>query len=651
MSIASVMFIGSKSGLSTNARCAIFQEAATVPHLLVNHGIYYQAGDDPMFKKTDDYEHVILSSTLWNEREKVSDQQQPKQQPKQQLKQQPMQQPKRQPMQQPKRQPMQQPKQKQPKLASLFATAIGIEQPHASQDELQQQDSDKMDVPLLNNPVLPAIPRLENEPIHVPSIDDIADCKNLVNFISKDGNEVAFYNVFDFGTHHHMNELYKIFVRNLSLCAFVIDSSGGGINYEMIEKYRNFTPNGVIIVLKFDLKQSSSDKNKIIKLFEYFPNYLIQSQQSYVFSINPKESDQEVGPGILSHVLSEINIPKKFPFSWYIFGFKLRMFMISNHRSTVSVSKEAMVIAKKLRLNRPTVEAALEHLKENNIILYFKNDTVFLGVHMFSKIISKLCELHKSAIVNTSNLHEATAMYVSDHLDVGGYISLFIKLMILTPYNNGDDNGDENVDSNVQYLVPSLLAPLDENTLKKIRSDSYVPDLQPVYFKCPFIGNEFITMLTVFLLTHSKKWKLDLDYYQKPKCLHRNCVQFILKESSCIVTLSFFNGYIEVCAKFYGELVHVLNLNHIPTMIIQGLEKIKDILNSYQTFHFNMSFGCTCGRYDAIYNYESRFLTCENDSATASPSSSVYKWIGRPYFIRGGGYNYRCGVLGPYQIK
>ena len=594
MSIASVMFVGSKNHLSTDARCAIFQEAAVAPHLVVNHGIYYQARNDTMFKKTNDYEHVI-SSTLCSEIEKVSDQQSLAQH--QQLKQQPEQQPNQQPRQQSKQPPKEQP----PKSTSLFTTSIGVKQPLTSQDEQQQQDSDEIVVPPLVS-------------MHVPSIDEIADCKDLVNFINKDGNEIFFYNVFDFGTHHHMNELYKIFVRNVSLCAFVTDSSGG-INSEMIEKYRNFSSKGVIIVLKSDIKPSVSDQGK--ELFEIFQDYLIQNPQSYFFPINPKESDQEVGISILSNALS---VPQKFPFSWYLFGFKLRMFMISNNRSTLSVSKEAMVIAEKLELNRPTVEAALEHLTENNIILYFKNDTIFLSVHMFSRIISELHELHKSAIVNTSDLHSVTAMYVSDDLTVDGFISLFIKLMILAPCDN--------VANNVQYLVPCLLIPLNEEELKEICSDSYFPDLQPVYFKCPSNGNEFITMLTVFLLTHPKrKWKLHLDPYQKPKCLHKNCVQFIPENSSCIVTLGFFDGYIKVYAKSYGELLP--NLNHIPAMIIQGLEKIKVILNSHQTFNFGMSFGCTCGRYDAIYNYESKVLTCENEPATTSPSSSVYRWIGR----------------------
>ena len=607
MSIASVMFVGSKSHLSTDARCAIFQKAATAPHLLVNHIIYYQAGNDPMFKNTDDYEHF---STLCNEREEVSDQQGlPQQQPKQQ----PQQQPEQQLRQRPKQQPKQPPKEKPPKSTSLSTTPIiiGVKRPHTSQDEQQQQDSDETDVPQLNDPLLPDVP------MHVPSIDEIADSKDIVNFINKDGNKLFLYNVFDFGIHHHMNELFKIFVRNLSLCAFVIDSSGG-INCKMIEKYRNFSSKGVIIVLKSDMGPSLADK-----VFENFPDYLIQNPQSHVFYINPEESNQEVGTSILSQALSSFIIPQKFPFSWYLFGFKIRMFMISNHRSSISVSKEAMVIAEKLELDRPTVEAALEHLTENNIILYFKNDTVFLSVLMFSRIMSELHELHKSAIVNTSDLHIATAMYVNDDLAVDDFISLFIKLMILTPCDKVDD-----VDDNVQYLVPSLLTPLGKDQLKEICLDSYVPDLQPVYFKCPSIGNEFITMLTVYLLTHSKrKWKLYLDQYQKPKCLHKNCVQFILEESSCIVTLGFVDGCIKVCAKSYEELIP--NLDYIPTMIIQGLEKIKVILNSHQTFNFSMSFGCTCGRSDAIYNYESGVLTCENEPATTSPSSSVYKWIGR----------------------
>ena len=595
LSIASVIFVGSKDLLSTNAKHAIFQDTVsttTTPSLSIDHEIYFRAEGDPMLKKTDHYDDVILYSLCTNHgvaETTLTDTSHQTKAPSQAI-------------------------------SSVFhgdqpshISSSQVLPSHTNTPSQTQQINESQDDSQLQ----------ESIPLHEyssQSLHDAADCEDFVQFMTnyKDRGKMLFYNVFDFGTHHHMDELYKIFIRNVSLCALVMDQYVG-FEQEALEKYKHFTPNGLIVNLHSDSEVVANYNNESI--FNHFSDYLIKNPdqpQSYMFSISPKKSDQKVSAGILSHASTTTS--QKFPFSWYLFGFKLRQLMIYHNRNTVAI-KEAMIFAENLQMDRPTVEAALEHLMENNIILYFKdilNDMVFLSMHMFSKIITELYKKHKSAIVNRSDLVNATVLYVSNDFTVDSFISLFIKLMIMAPCN----------DDSARYLVPNLLAPLDENEWEKIRSNFFVTNIKPVYFKCPSTSNEFISMLTVFLLTHqNQEWEIHFDQYQKPRYLHKNCVQFELKKNSCIVTLSFFKGYIEVYAQSNGELVPNLNLNHISARIIQGLEKIKVILNSHQTLNFNMSFGCTCGRTDAIYNSESGVLTCEKDPAITSPSSSVSKWI------------------------
>ena len=632
---ASVMFVGSKDSLSTSAKRVIFQDtisAPTTPSVLVDHDIYYQAQGDPMLKKTDDYDDVIIYS-LCNE--KIPEQQLSFPQLKKRLTLANPPPSKHNPevhvldqLQQSKSSTLLRHDHVYESMDDIDPqTRIGPIPSQTNFDSIQPQQSDEIKSispqtksislhhdaesqtniePLLGESIPP-----HHDNDHAQALGDAADCSSLVKSMTnyKDNGHMVFYNVFDFGNNCHMNEFFKIFVRNISLCAFVTDPSNG-FDSETFEKCSYFSSKGLVVEL---YSTEASDGGVTSAFFNHFNEYLIKNSHqppSYIFPINPEDTNQRVNESILSHALATGD-SQHFPFSWYMFGFRLRMFMVSQNRSTASVSKECMVIARELKMDRSTVEAALDHLMDKNIVLYFKdimNDVVFLGVHIFSDIFSALNNSQKLAIINETDLINATTRYCNNDLSGSDFITLFTKLLIIAPY-----------DSVGNYLIPCLLAPLDESKRMEFFSDS---DLQPAYFKCPSSGNEFMSMLTVFLLTRPKQpWKILLNDLQKPKCLQNNCVQFSLRQTGYIVTIKFFNGHIEVYVKPHKSL------NQISTVIFQGLELIKIILNSHHFFNFSISFKCICGKFDAMYNSDSKLLTCkENVLVATDQSTSAAMW-------------------------
>ena len=290
-----------------------------------------------------------------------------------------------------------------------------------------------------------------------------------------------------------------------------------------------------------------------------------------------------------------------------------------NKKHTASTS-EAMKIASRLKMNRATTEAALEHLMERNIIIYFRdilNDTIFLDVRIFSSIFSILYE-KSNRLMGTIASSEfdyavrSTTKYVSS----GDFSILFFKLMIMAPYNS----------SGGRYLIPSLLPPLNKTTIEDICQEY---DLYPVYFKCPSLGYEFITMLIAFLLNlPGGNWRILNDDAGIPVCLHKNCVKFQHGKSTVVV--SYLMGVIEVNMRSQDQSGRTFS--NVSATVLRALEKIRLILNSYHSFNFNMSFPCRCEKADhkhsATFNSETRLLKCEcNNSVLTSPTSATTRWI------------------------
>ena len=254
------------------------------------------------------------------------------------------------------------------------------------------------------------------------------------------------------------------------------------------------------------------------------------------------------------------------------------------NRNTLSVSSECMIIAEELNMDRPTVEAALSHLSEQNMILYFPdilNDSVFSGINVFSQLFSLIysnrCSLvkeqHESvwqlSIVTESHLKTVVDYIAESNVSVTDFILLFKKLLILAPYDV----------AYASYLMPCLLPTLSETEVDKIHESACSASV-PARIKCPSTGYEYITMLAMYLLTQTSfDWTISLNC-GAPVCLYKNCFKFLIESSQCFVNLSFFDSYLKISIDSSDN--KKLKMRYIWHTILCGLEKNKDYFKCSQ---------------------------------------------------------------------
>jgi hypothetical protein len=478
-------------------------------------------------------------------------------------------------------------------------------------------------------------PISESQQLSYEFLDEAGCFKDLTKLL-KDGKNkgmVEFFHVCNVGSCHHMNEILQIFVKNVSLCALVIDSSEATIHKQEIEMLHemSYASKAMVIEMCSDGEPSLENLASKNASLEHLSNVLVESSSdppNYIFPVTLRlesDPDNNVGTSLLAHALSSPST-RTFPFSWYLFGFRLRLLMISRNHSAVTVSHECMAIAKGLKMDRSTVETALEHLMDHNIILYFRNilsDAVFLDVQVFSQVLETLFEKYthyenRYGSFNQVIFYEVVANLLSNSVSSEQFFTLFSELMIIAPFNYG---------ATKSYFIPSWLTVLNEKDRKETCSTSADSHFSPLLYECPSNGFEFITMLTAFLLNQSGDWKILRNSKGNPECLHKNCVKFNF-EDRFVVTISFFSGYIEVYVKLEKPMQ---SLHDVSSAVLRGLENVVFVLNSHKSYSFDMAFPCHCGRFEHIhtapYNSDTGTLECLGRSVRIDPSSPIMAWL------------------------
>ena len=662
--MASVVFVGSNRSLVTNAKHVVFQEPVTATHSsagLVNHDIYFRAEGNTTLQKIQPfhYDDIILHSLSFTPEHKQDSSQHIDSS---------------QHAGSSKHIDSSQPHLPQPESIDSQSEHIDSPQPEcidspqpehidSPQPERIDSQSEHIDSPqpeCIDSPQPEHIdsPQPEHDtsqytassqnaanyssqlanvsfsglptPDYSQFFQQSAKLKEFIKFMKQHdttGKNIELFNVFDFDSDQCSKEILRAFIKNVSLCVFVADLSEELNENEirMFEENEHCSLRGLII--GSSSKSETRSKPYVIKKSGSNPNYVIchHPERYHLLTFFPLNSqqpglqDDKTGAQILTHALSS-SVSKEFPLSWYYFGFKIQEIMTSNNLSVVSVS-DCMGIAKELSMDRPTAIAALEHLTENSMLLYFRDaleDTVFAGMHIFSSIFSELFKtLHSkenkySGLVSKADMDKATKYYTSKIISTEDFVTLFSNLMILAPYNN-------------DYILPSQLQLLNERELMSAVHSS----LEAIYIKCPSSGYEYICMLTVFLLTvPSPKWGISkIISSNVPLCLYKNCVKFVIDAGRCAVTITFREGFLEV----YVELGSESEYSTLFNVILQGLEKIKLSLNRFQHQHFdyNISFRCDCGIgkiHKATFDWKLGELVCEEDHIGRIPNSWHTIW-------------------------
>ena len=341
------------------------------------------------------------------------------------------------------------------------------------------------------------------------AMTESADVDYLIEHMQdyKNKGKIEIFHVFHCNYYFHVKEILKVLIKDLTLSVLVTDESGtfDEKEHDMLKESSSFASKGLVIG-SGSSSESYYAKNESL---QHYSNFLISESgkpDSFIFTMNykqPQISDRKIGADIVNHAL-HLAPSKTFPFSWYLFGFKLYNFMVSHNINAASVSKHCMLIAEKLNMDRPTVEAALEHLKQNNVILYFRgalDDTVFSSVDIFARIFTEVFNQHyhnkdgrqSPIVVSGLELDMTLSRYAEEYISVSDFITLFTKLMILAPFNGS-------------YIIPSFLTLLSEMKRTEACADS---NIEPLFIKCPSTGYEFMSMLTVYLVTlPNNQWEI-----------------------------------------------------------------------------------------------------------------------------------------------
>ena len=635
------MFVGIDSPGSTSAKHLVFQEAVPTTYkatLLVNHEIYFKAEGDPTLKKLqpDTCTDIMLMSHCLCKSPAMHSTSGPEESS---------------------------PRLSIPNVSPQTPTASSQVVATIPQESPFQQSYDPVPGSSLYYG-LPVEEKVESKNAEsdlkgdsaermkditdqttIEKVLQLASVDNFTKYMTqlKDKGVVEFYHVFDCGSHLlHMREILKIFIRNVSLCVLATDLSSDLQQEELSLLTENecFASRGLIIGTHSDLLHGTYSESSNAELKRLCDSGFIikdEMSQQNLFPMNckqPERPDYEIASGIARHS-SLTATRKKFPFAWYLFGFKLRQVMAGLNQCTLSVSNECVTIAKELNMDRPTVEAALTHLSEQNMILYFRDvlpDSVFSGVNVFSQIFSciysnrsdeeqnkSLWQFSKS--VSVSYIKNVIDYVADGNVSVDAFILLFKKLLILAPYD----------DTPASCLMPCLLPVLDEAKINEIHDCT--SSVVPVCIKCPSSGYEFVTMLASYLLAQTNhKWTISLNRLGAPVCLYKNCFKFKIESSQCFVNLSFSYGYLKISIASSDK--RPVKAREILNTILHGLEKVKIILSGHKLFDFKVSFCCPCGSPDyehaATYNRDRKTITCEihNKELLPAQDSICYeKWL------------------------
>ena len=397
IAIASIVFIGMNASLTANVKHTVFQEPLTTldKSQSISHDIYFRAEGDSTIRKIqpNSYDDIIRYSMTSDKSVESTD-------------------PDKSDLDKVSKDPVHQGQ--DPHQDSKVKAVKKIRKPTSDQDSIQSSASNHQDS--VQNLALNDQDSIQN-PTSDDSVKRVNTVVNKSDFSYESANVKGFikylmqfnitgkmelYHVFNCDNEFGVSEIFKIFTKNMSLCVLVTED----LNLSMLEENETIASRGLYIGSN---NMNLEGKNAVL---QQFSSFLLSNRGSYIFSMKDALSN-----AVLNGALSS-STSKAFPLSWYYFGFKLQEIMISKNLNIISVSKDCMIIAEQLKMDKSATIAALQHLTENNMLLYFRdvmNDVVFASVHIFSKIFSKLYLSSNSAIVSKELIDQATKLFAVEN--------------------------------------------------------------------------------------------------------------------------------------------------------------------------------------------------------------------------------------------
>ena len=370
------------------------------------------------------------------------------------------------------------------------------------------------------------------------------------------------------------------------------------------------------------IKQKNKQLKALMKSSSVHVLYKGEKLKKVIFAVNGKS------PGVkdrhVAKVLREKIVSKspqqliKMPLAW----FGLEVFLQRSSDDGVLSLVQCQECAKRLHMEGDAFSAALHHLVQHNVFLYYPEvlpQTVFCDPQVVLTKVTELVQyLHK--LRNNPDEDRAVEGDLIKFRD-RGLVSVELLKTFPKHYKDGLFTPEDLLKLLVsvravavirdgEYLMPALMP-----SLKMSPHQQQSPSLV-VSFPYDFIPTGLFCCLVAYLLspTNPFPWKVCMKR-DKPFCLYRDCVKFERNGTAEIITLVDMFSYIEVHVSEASSEV----CREIRDSVHRGINSVCGVLK-YHDVKFEDAFMCA----GASCTSDPRHVAVVVRSR--SPRGPVYKW-------------------------
>ena len=372
------------------------------------------------------------------------------------------------------------------------------------------------------------------------------------------------------------------------------------------------------------VKQKNQQLKALMKSSSVHVLYKGERLKEVIFAVNsksPKDKDRRVAKVLREKIVSKS--PQqliKMPIAW----FGLEVYLQRSSDDGVLSLVQCQECAKRLHMEGDTFSAALHHLVQHNVFLYYPEvlpQTVFCDPQVVLTKVTELVQyLHKLRNNPDEDIAvEGDLIKFRDH----GLVSVELLKMFPKHYKEGLFTPQDLLKLLVsvravavmrdgEYLMPALMPSLKMSPHRQ-QSPSLV-----VNFLHGYVPTGLFCCLVAHLL--STGWKVCMKR-DEPLCLYRDCVKFERNGTAEIITLVDMFSYIEV---------------HVSEASSEVCREIRD------SVHRGIKSACSVLKYQDG-QFEDAFM-CAGASCTSDPPHVAV--VVRSKSPRGPVYKWKCSIVG-----
>ena len=374
--------------------------------------------------------------------------------------------------------------------------------------------------------------------------------------------------------------------------------------------------------------ESINEKNQQLKALldpsRYRVLYMGENIEEVIFPVNckaPQDEDRCVAKVLREKIVSMSPQSKKMPIAW----FWLEIHLLRSSEDGVLSLVQCQACATRLHMEGDAFSAALHHLVQHNVFLYYPEvlpQTVFCNPQAILTKVTELVQYHHKLRDNPdrSAATEGDLVMFRDH----GLVSVKLLRKFPKHYKEGLFTPPDILKLLVsvrviamigdgEFLMPALLPHLGCDQVSQYLHQSTSLIIRPTQGSIP---SGLFCCLVAHLLspTNQSSWKVCMEG-DKPLCLFRNCISFELNGIPEIVTLVDMFLYIEISISEPSSEV----CREIRESVYGGIKSACSLLK-YQGVRFEDAFMCA-GASCTSHPPHVAVVVCSR-----SPRGPVFKW-------------------------